>query len=67
MTDGEDFELLFTVPPTVSGALLEWAAGALRCGVTKIGEIVPAKQGVTLQPAAGRRRVPLVSGGFRHF
>ena len=66
LTDGEDFELLFTVPPTVSAALLEWAAGALRCGVTKIGEIVPARQGVTLQSPTGKR-APLTPGGYRHF
>ncbi len=66
LTEGEDFELLFTVPASVSPALVEWAAGALRCGVTKIGEIVPAKQGVTLQSKSGRR-VPLAPGGYRHF
>lgn len=66
LTEGEDFELLFTVPPTVSAALLEWAAGALRCGVTKIGEIVPAKQGVTLQQPNGKR-IPLKPSGYRHF
>lgn len=66
LTDGEDFELLFTVPASVSPALIEWAAGALRCGVTKIGEIVPARQGVALQSPTGRR-VPLLPHAFRHF
>ncbi|MBI4226933.1 MAG: thiamine-monophosphate kinase [Candidatus Omnitrophica bacterium] len=66
LTEGEDFELLFTAPASVSPALLEWAAGALRCGVTKIGEIVPAKQGVTLRRPDGQG-IPLVLSGYRHF
>lgn len=66
LNDGEDFELLFTAPPSAAAALAEWAAGALRCGVTRIGEIVPATQGVTLRQPSGRR-VPLAPGGYRHF
>lgn len=66
LTDGEDFELLFTAPASASAALTEWARGALRCGVTKIGEIVPAKQGVTLQQISGKR-IPLAPAGYRHF
>lgn len=66
LTDGEDFELLFTVPASVSQTLVEWAAGALRCGLTKIGEIVPAKQGVTLRQPSGKR-APLRPAGYRHF
>ena len=66
LTDGEDFELLFTVPASVSPALVEWAAGALRCGVTKIGEIVPTRQGVTLRQPNGRR-IPVKPDGYRHF
>lgn len=66
LTEGEDFELLFTVPPTMAPALTEWAAGALRCGVTRIGEIVPAKQGVILRQPSGKP-VPLKPEGYRHF
>ena len=66
LTEGEDFELLFTVPAARSPALLAWAAGALRCGVTRIGEIVPAKQGVTVRQPSGAR-TPLLRGGYRHF
>lgn len=66
LNDGEDFELLFTVPGSVSLALIEWASGMLRCGVTRLGEIVPAKQGVTLRHPTGQR-VPLPAGGYRHF
>ena len=65
-TDGEDFELLLTAPASVSPGLLDWAAGTLRCGLTKIGEIVPAKQGVTLRQASGTR-VPIKPGGYKHF
>lgn len=66
LTEGEDFELLFTAPASMSAALTEWAAGALRCGLTRIGEIVPAKQGVTLRHPSGKRE-RLVAAGFRHF
>ena len=66
LTEGEDFELLLTVPASISAALTEWAAGALRCGLTRIGEMVPASRGVTLRDPHGRR-APLAPGGYRHF
>jgi len=66
LADGEDFELLFTVPASISPALVEWAAGALRCGLTRIGEIVSAREGISLRQPSGNR-APLVAGGYRHF
>ena len=66
LTEGEDFELLFTVPASVSPALAEWAAGALRCGITRIGEMVPARRGVTLRQPSGKT-MPLKPAGYRHF
>ncbi len=69
LQDGEDFELLFSVPasrePGWAGA---WAAAfpGLRC--TRIGRVVAAEPGgaVRLVWPDGRRE-PLPRGGFEHF
>lgn len=66
LEEGEDFELLLTVPSSIAPQLTEWAAGALRCGLTQIGEVVSAKQGVMLVPLSGKK-VPIKLAGFTHF
>jgi len=64
LCDGEDFELLFTVPATRARRLDGQQVLGVR--VTQIGEIVPARQGVTLVDARGRAR-PLPAPRFHHF
>jgi thiamine-monophosphate kinase len=59
VTAGDDYELLFTVPPSGLGELEELAAD-----VTEIGEIVPDR-GVTL--LRGGQAVDFARTGFRHF
>ncbi|MBI4313397.1 MAG: thiamine-phosphate kinase [Candidatus Omnitrophica bacterium] len=66
LEEGEDFELLLTAPASVSAQLAEWAAGMLQCGLTRIGEIVSSKQGVTLLQPTGKK-VSLPPAGWRHF
>jgi len=64
--DGEDFELLFTLPLEKK---TEFAAAwgeefALTC--TQIGIMTAADKGIVLRSADGRTR-PLEGAGFRHF
>lgn len=63
LTGGEDFELLFTIPPD----RWEEAASALapELPVTCIGRVVEAAEGIWLDTSDGR--VPLERGGFVHF
>lgn len=63
LTDGEDFELFFTVPPRAAGRV---PARIRACPVTRIGRITRRGAGVELQEADGTIR-PLAPGGFRHF
>lgn len=56
--DGEDFELLFTVPPP--------KAAALKGRFYPIGEIVPQTQGLTLRDADGKRK-KIAPRGYTHF
>jgi thiamine-monophosphate kinase len=56
---GDDYELLFTVPPASLGALDELGAD-----VTEIGEITSAHEVISTR--AGRP-IPLDHGGFLHF
>ena len=60
---GEDYELLFAVPPHRTARL---AATALGCRVTRIGEIVRGR-GVTLVDEAGRRLSRRGRAGHEHF
>jgi thiamine-monophosphate kinase len=62
VTGGEDYELLFTVPP---GRLRRFARTALGCTVTRIGTIVPG-QGVRAIDGHGRS-VRIRHAGFDHF
>lgn len=59
---GEDFELLFTVPPRLRKHLRESLA---KLNVTCIGEITAASEGVKL--FLNGQLVALPPGGFRHF
>lgn len=62
LSGGEDYELLFT-----SGALP--GTGVLpRSGtpVTRVGEVLPAEEGITVEVAPGQR-LPLTASGFTHF
>lgn len=68
LTGGDDYELVFTAPTSVSGQLQELAA---RCGVglTRIGRMA----GGDVQPGAvtvrdtNGRSVEVGDGGYRHF
>lgn len=62
LSDGEDFELLFTVGPQQGQELID--AQPLAVGLTKIGEIVEAA-GCDLVDAAGHR-TPLPRRGWEH-
>lgn len=62
---GEDFELVFTVPPDLARGVEEKLAAAgeeCRC----IGEVIPAEKGMVLELAGGRC-VPLEARGYDHF
>ena len=62
---GEDYELLFTVPPEKEPLPMGLASA---CGVdlTRIGVICEAKDGLRILDARGRYRSP-EAGGFNHF
>ncbi len=59
---GEDYELLFTLPPNQ----VQRAKGLLKeTGLTLIGQILPPKEGLVLSEEG--RRLPLVVRGYDHF
>ncbi len=60
LTGGEDYELLFSVPPRREAALAR-AAGRFECAVTRIGECTRGG-GITVVDAAGQERVAEASG-----
>jgi thiamine-monophosphate kinase len=60
LAGGDDYELLFTLPPDVDAASLERAAGV---DITRIGAVV-AGAGVTVDGSAAERDVV---HGFDHF
>ncbi|MGD9849856.1 MAG: thiamine-phosphate kinase [Nitrospirales bacterium] len=62
---GEDYELLFTVPPQYSKNV-ENAAKRASILITKIGLITSYQSGIRLQGSEGNV-TPLPSGGFDHF
>lgn len=64
LNDGEDFELLFALPPREAKFLLQ-RKRRLGFRVTEIGKIVPKNKGVRLF-YRGKKTIPL-KGGFRHF
>lgn len=66
LSDGEDFELLFTVPAErLAGLLREWPA-ALNTACTAIGAVMPAGKGITLRQADGGKS-RLKAKGYEHF
>ena len=63
LTDGEDFELLFAVPPRAARRV----PGTIgHCPVTRIGSVVRRGAQVELVRRNGRR-TPVSPAGFRHF
>jgi thiamine-monophosphate kinase len=66
LDDGEDFELLFTVPAKVSGKLIPAFRRGFGTPLNAVGEIVGRSEGIKLVDREGRMR-PLKPGGFRHF
>lgn len=63
LTDGEDFELLFTAPGNISEELLSKKLGI---PVKNIGEITHRKEGAEIVYKNGRKE-ELKPKGFRHF
>ena len=62
---GEDYELLFAVPPRRVGQVESWIrAGVLNA--TRIGSLTRPEEGLTLEDKHGRVR-PLKEKGFVHF
>ncbi|MEO8604550.1 MAG: thiamine-phosphate kinase [bacterium] len=64
LAGGEDYELLFTVPPRREAALARAAAG-FGCRMTRIGEMVGGR-GVVLVDGAGVEQ-PYTASGHDHF
>lgn len=65
LTDGEDFELLFTVPSKYAVLLLDaWKNAFPKLPLTCIGKIT-ASEGITLRDKSGAR--PLNVTGYEHF
>ena len=64
LSEGEDFELLFTTDPRQGRRLLKEGRRRVGLPVTRVGEIVPKRKGILL--AAAGKTAPL-QGGFRHF
>lgn len=65
LTGGEDYELLFCVP-TGRQAVLQTVAEACGCAVTRIGTIVPERDGRQVLDAAGKSYTP-TGAGHDHF
>ncbi len=67
MGDGEDFELLFTVPPTKQARFATaWAKQFPRLRVSCVGEILANPRRRVIRQADGRQH-PLRAGGYQHF
>ncbi len=63
---GEDYELLFTVPPGASARKIRSLPGSSGVPVTEIGRIVPLEEGYLLVDSRGKKR-PLTPAGWDHF
>jgi len=63
---GEDYELLFTVPPKRLGALLERLGTETGAQVSPIGRMVPRAKGLSKIDAKGKRTI-LKPQGYDHF
>lgn len=62
---GEDYELLFTVPPQHT-KMVERMAQRLSVPITKIGLITSCQSGIRLQDSEGKATL-LEPGGYEHF
>jgi thiamine-monophosphate kinase len=63
---GEDYELLFTVPPAVPSRKVRAIPGDTGVPVTEIGTIVPRENGYCVVDPIGRKS-PLRPAGWDHF
>ncbi len=66
LNSGEEFELLFTLPPGEGKDLPARIQKEAALPVTRIGVVVPAEEGVALADKDGNR-TPLVEAGYEHF
>ena len=64
--NGEDYELLFTVPPSVPESKIRALPGKTGVMVTEIGKIVEKRAGYRLVDARGKK-TPLRPSGWDHF
>lgn len=65
LTDGEDFELLFTLPVKEAVRLSLWPSKEKMVSFQPIGKIVTKKEGIWLK--GERRQTSIPESGFRHF
>jgi thiamine-monophosphate kinase len=65
LSGGEDYELLFTVPPKAEKRLAR-AASAIDLPITRIGKITSPREEVTILGRDGKRR-RLARTGYEHF
>lgn len=65
LSGGEDYELLFTAPPKMRKKISS-IAFSLKTPITRIGEILPAKEGFHILSNDGKKYPPLRLG-FDHF
>jgi thiamine-monophosphate kinase len=66
LTDGEDFELLFTIDPRQVTALRQKWARKFRTELTEIGRVVNSRHKVTLIERDGSKKL-LTPAGYDHF
>ena len=65
-SDGEDFELLFTIDPRQVTALRKKWARKFALELTEIGRVVRSRQKITLITSDGSRKI-LTAAGYDHF
>jgi len=65
LTGGEDYELLFTAPPEIKERISSLAR-SLKIAITRVGEILPRKQGLHIIRKDGKDYSPSRLG-FQHF
>ncbi|HZR81350.1 MAG TPA: thiamine-phosphate kinase [Candidatus Binatia bacterium] len=66
-TGGEDYELVFAIPPALAAGGLADLAARAGVALTDVGEVVEATAGVHLVDASGRPVAPGSGSGFDHF
>lgn len=64
LAGGDDYELLFTAPPTAANAIVA-LSGTTGTALTRIGRVF-AGEGVTVNNSAGHK-IDIGAGGFDHF